>query len=298
MIMSMKCSICKKDAVIFRKYEGRSLCRKHFLDSLDKTVRKTIRLRGLLPRGSHVACAVSGNSSSMLLLFELHKLNKMRQDLKISAIIADEGISGLRKKPIALLKKYTKEFGIPLYEISYKDIFGMTLEEALCKIRENKHKNKKDNPYICAYCRTMRYLAINKKAVELGADRIALASSMDDEIQNITAEYFGHNSCSSADFFKNNAKFTVPIIPVIKPVCEIPQDEAELFAKLKSLGTGHVECQYAKISFNSRVKEILDRLEAKHSGIKFNVLRMHQKTENALEKMGNPPNPKQNTTVW
>jgi len=96
---SMKCSICKKEAVFFRKYEGRSLCRKHFLDSLDKTVRKTIRLKAMLPRGSHVACAISENSSSMLLLFELHKLNKMRKDLKISAIIADESIKDSGKKP-------------------------------------------------------------------------------------------------------------------------------------------------------------------------------------------------------
>lgn len=296
----MKCSICKKDAVIHRKYEGRSLCRKHFLDSLDKTVRKTIRLKGLLPRGSHVACAVSGNSSSKLLLFELHKLNKMRKDLKISAIIADEGIRGFRKKTISSLKVYTKKLGIPLYAISYKDMFGMSLDEAASKIRENAHKHNKDSPDICcAYCRTMRNHAINKKAGELGADRIALASSMDDEIQNITAEYFGYLLYGNIDFLflKNNVECTGSMLPVIKPVCEIPEDEAELFAKLKSLGTGPVECRYAKISLKSRLKEILDRLEAKHSGIKFNVLRMHQKTESALENIKKIKNPKQNTTT-
>ena len=279
----MKCSKCKKEAVIFRKYEGRALCRKHFLDSLDKTVRKTIRLKGMLPRGSHVACAVSGNSSSMLLLFELHKLNKIRQDLKISAIIADEGMKGFRKKTADSLKKYTKELGILLHEISYKEIFGVSLEEAVSKIRDKAHKT--GDADVCAYCRSMRTLAINKKAGELGADKIALASSMDDEIQNITAEYFGYRACAEVDFLKLNFEFKGPTLPVIKPVSEIPEDEARLFAKLKSLGTGHVECEYAQSSFKFRVKEILDRLEAKHSGIKFNVLRMNQKTEIALENI-------------
>ncbi len=150
----MQCSICKKKAVIFRKHEGRSLCRKHFLDSIDKTVRKTIRREHQIPRDTHIAVDISRGPDSILLLYQLHKLNKKRNDLKISAILA-----GTRKKTISPLKKITDKYSIRFYPDSKpKDIKADCLalpdnmdDEAaeivsgyFCSKKETPHMTKKN----------------------------------------------------------------------------------------------------------------------------------------------------------
>ena len=273
----MQCSICKKEAVIYRKHEGRALCRRHFLDSVDKSVRKSIRLKGLLPRGSHVAVGVSGDNDSILLLYLLCRLNKVRKDLKISAILADEGIRGYRKKMAPAIEKYCKSQGVRLYMVSYMDVFGMTLDEVAGKL-------KGKNADMCACCQVLRMIALNRKAEAIGAaDCLALGCNMDDEVQAITAGYF---SCDIMPEMKKSLFKFVKEQPhplrIIKPLAEVPESEAALYARLKGFYAEPKKCPYQSTSFGRKIGDMLDNLEAKHSGVKFNILRTHEKIEQLL----------------
>ncbi len=271
----MQCSICKKEAVIHREHEGRALCRKHFFDSLDKNVRKTIRLKGLLPRGSHVAVGMSGDCGSIFLLYQLCRLNEKRRDLKISAILADEGIRGYRKKMVPAIEKYCKQQGIALHLTSYQTLFKMTLDE----IRE---KLKGKNIDICACCRVLRTIALNREAEVIGTDCLAVGCNMDDEVQAITAGYF---SCDIMPEMKSLFKFVKeqpPYLRIIKPLAEVPEKEAALYARLKGFYAEPKKCPYRNTSFGRRIGDMLDNLEAKHSGVKFNILRTHEKIEQLL----------------
>lgn len=266
----MQCSICKKKAVIFRQYEGRALCRKHFFDSVDKNMRKTIRLDGLMPRGAHVAVGVSGDNDSMLLLYLLHKLNKMRGDLKISAIFADEGIRGYRKKMMPHVKRYCKELNVPFFPVMYKDVFGVTIDEVFRK------PGGKDRD-VCVYCREMRATILKRKAKEIKADRIALASNMDDEIQAIIAKYFGYYEVQDIREVVDVPVEEGDLIKTIKPLSIVPENETGLYARLKKIECMPMTCPYAEKSFRYRIRGILNDLEEKHAGIKFNILKTEEK---------------------
>ena len=271
----MRCSICKKEAVIYREHEGRALCRRHFLDSVDKSVRKSIRRNGLLPRGSHVAVGVSGDNDSMLLLYLLCRLNEKRRDLQISAILADEGIRGHRKKMVPAIEKYCKFQGIRLYMISYMDVFGMTLDEVGGRLKDK-------NADMCACCQMLRMTALNRESKVIGADCLALGCNMDDEVQAITAGYF---SCDIMPEMKSLFKFVKEqptSLRIIKPLAEVPESEAALYARLKGFYVEPKKCPYQSTSFGRRIGDILDNLEAKHSGVKFNILRTHEKIEQVL----------------
>jgi len=263
----MQCTKCRKRAVIFRRYEGRALCRKHFFDSVDRTVRKTIRMEKQIPRGSHVAVGIYGDGDSALLLYLLCNLSKKRDDLKISAIVIDEGISGYKKKVMRFAEKITGQAGVALYPVSYTDIFGMTLDEFVRKLKSRDVDT-------CGTCLSLRRVALGKKACEIGADRVALPVNMDDEVQEITSGYF----CDEEDVniaLKQSTKKKMPAIPVIKPLSKVLGNEAVLYAKLKGFDTVPAECPYACVSVRWKIRGILDKLDERHPGVKFNIFKAH-----------------------
>ncbi|MFH1432621.1 MAG: ATP-binding protein [archaeon] len=274
----MQCSICKKNAVISRQYEGRALCRKHFFDSVDKNMRKTIRLDGLMPRGAHVAVGVSGDNDSMLLLYLLHKLNKMRGDLKISAVFADEGIRGYRKKMISQARRFCRDLNVPFFLVTYKDVFGVTIDEVSRKL------DGKDAD-VCVYCRELRESLLKRKAIEINADRIALASNMDDEVQAIIAKYFGYDAPVDIGEVVNVPVEDEDLIKIIKPLSIVPENETALYARLKKIECMPMTCPYGETSFRYKIRGILNDLEEKHAGIKFNILKTEQKIRMVSEKV-------------
>ncbi len=261
----MKCTICGKMAVIVRRYEGRALCRKHFFDSVDRTVRKTIRMEKMIPRGSHVAVGIYGDGDSALLLYQLCKLGKKRDDLKISAIVVDEGIRGYSKEVMVFAKKIAGLAGVALYPGSYKDVFGMTLGEFL-----RKSKGRGVDTY--GVCQSLRCVAFCKKAGEIGADRVALPVNVDDVVQEIVSGYF----CDGGDVdiaIEQFAQKKMPVVRMIKPLSKVLGKETGLYAKLKGLSVMPVECPYASGSVGLKIGGVLDELDERHPGVKFNILK-------------------------
>ncbi|MBE9542719.1 MAG: hypothetical protein IMF01_10415 [Proteobacteria bacterium] len=238
-------------------------------------MRKTIRRNELLPKGSHIAVGLSGDNDSILLLYLLCRLNEKRCDLKISAILADEGIRGYRKKMVPAIEKYCKQQGIALHLTSYQTLFKMTLDEIAGKL-------KGKNIDICTCCRVLRTIALNREAEVIGTDCLAVGCNMDDEVQAITAGYF---SCDIMPEMKSLFKFVKeqpPYLRIIKPLAEVPEKEAALYARLKGFYAEPKKCPYWNTSFGRRIGDMLDNLEAKHSGVKFNILRTHEKIEQLL----------------
>ncbi|MCK5698814.1 MAG: hypothetical protein KAH93_03130 [Candidatus Aenigmarchaeota archaeon] len=260
----MQCTKCRKRAVIFRRYEGRALCRKHFFDSVDRTVRKTIRMEKQIPRGSHVAVGIYGDGDSALLLYLLCNLSKKRDDLKISAIVVDEGIKRYSKEVIRSAKKISGQAEVALYTVSYRDMFAMTLDEIM-------RKSKGEDLDRCAVCQSLRFVALGKKACGIGADRVALPVNMDDEVQAIISDYF----CDGDDAGAITGQFTkkMPVIQMIKPLSRVLAGEAALYAKLKGLDAVPAECPYTRVSVRWKIKEVMDKLDKRHPGMKFNVVR-------------------------
>ncbi len=111
----MKCSLCAKEAVTYRRYEGRSLCRSHFFRAVEREIARTIAQNRLIERHDHIAAAISGGKDSLLILRTLETLSKKRTDLKISAILIDEGIKGYRSEGVAKAKQACKAIGVKLH---------------------------------------------------------------------------------------------------------------------------------------------------------------------------------------
>jgi uncharacterized protein (TIGR00269 family) len=257
----MKCK-CGRKAVIYRKYEGKALCKNHFLNSIEKKIKRTINSNRLVKRGEKIAVGISGGKDSSLLLCILYNIGRKR-NLKIEAIFVDEGIKGYRNSKNA--KDLCKKLGIKLHVVYFKKEFGKSLDEIL------KPKKRKK---ACTYCGVFRRYLLNKKAREIKADKLAIGHNLDDETQSILTNYVkGDMQRSTRISARAWIIEDVRFVPRIKPLREIPEKETALYVLLKGLKADFNECPYSKESFRRDIRDFINNMEEKYPGIKFSILK-------------------------
>lgn len=72
----MKCQRCNKSAVVFQKYSNAHLCRVHFIDDVERKIKRDIRKLRMVEKNDRIAVALSGGKDSVALLYVLHKIFK------------------------------------------------------------------------------------------------------------------------------------------------------------------------------------------------------------------------------
>ena len=273
----MECSICGKRGVIYRKYEGRVLCDRHFIKSVEKKVFKTIRTYGLVNDNDFIAVGISGGKDSLTILYLLNKLRK-KKNIRLEAIIIDEGIKRYREEGLRKAKEFCERYNIRLHVVSFKENVGKTLDDM---VKENKDSSLN----ACTFCGVFRRYLINSTARKIGANKVAIGHNLDDEAQSIMANYI-RGDLLRGSRIAPEAKISDhdDFIPRIKPLREIPEKEVALYAVLKGLDVDFSECPYASESFRWSVRDIINDLEEKYPGTKQNIVKTFDKIRPLLVK--------------
>lgn len=287
----MKCSFCGKKSIIFRKYEGRAYCQEHFIQSIERKAKKTIRKHRMLKKGEKTAVALSGGKDSLTALHILHNILKNWPRTELIAITIDEGIKNYRTKILAHAKRICKELKISQYVFSFKDEFGKTMD---MKVRELKRKRLSGIEDPCTYCGIARRYLLNKKARELGAKRLCTGHNLDDEIQGIMLNYLKGNLSRASrlsGLLKPCTKTGKKLfIPRIKPLRDVPEADIALYAKLQAQKNPTFKqnftkkCPY-KGGLRVEVENFLNDMERKYPGIKFSFLETFDKIKPCIEKL-------------
>ncbi len=236
------------------------------LDQFENRVRKTIRVNRLLTPTDKTAVALSGGKDSSVVLYLLKKFSRMAPRSELIAISIDPGIKGLT---LEYAKRICKELEIPQYIYSFKDEFGFTFDGIVQKLK------KLENPApACSYCGVLRRRLLNEKARELGATKIATGHNLDDEIQTglmnfIRGDLDRMARMGAISGVIKDEKF----VPRIKPLRECPENEVKLYAELRGLKFGSRRCPYSKDAFRGTIRSVIDNIEEKHPGSKFQILR-------------------------
>lgn len=256
----MKCQRCSKTAVHHQKYSNAHLCKSHFIEDVERKIKRDIRKFKMVERGDRIAVALSGGKDSIALLYVLHKIFNNRPDIEISAITIDEGIEGYRQKTIPYAVKLTKELEIPHVIRSFENEYGTTLDGL---------KEKKGHA-ACTLCGVLRKNLLNKAARELGATRLAIGHNLDDEAQTILMNYMR----GDVDRMKRMLQDTVQpgMVLRIKPLRSIPEKEVALYGFLNDLPVSTDECPYAGEALRNEIREMLNNYEVKHPGTKYSLL--------------------------
>jgi uncharacterized protein (TIGR00269 family) len=266
-----------------RAYSGEKLCAKCFCDSVENKVRATISEYKMLQPTDKIMVAVSGGKDSVTLLQILAEIEKDYPKASISVVTVDEGIKGYRDEAMRYAVKNCQKLALEHTTTSFKDLFGVTLDELVELIEKKTSETQRLTP--CAYCGVLRRRALNVAAREAGADRLATAHNLDDEAQTILLNQFHGDPLRIARVKPTLSERHVKLVQKIKPLCMVPEKEIAFYAYLHRIKFQVVPCPYASSALRNDVRALLNRMEERHAGVKFTVFQSAEKIRLAIEKL-------------
>ena len=275
------CTCCKtRSAFFFRQYSGQRLCKKCFTQSIEAKVRATITRYHMLNFNDHLAVAVSGGKDSLSILHILAKLRKFRPKTTLTAVTVDEGIKGYRDEALEIASALCKKLEVPQHIVSFKELYGFTLDEMIAHVRERGRTELT----ACAYCGVLRRRAINAGAKHVKADKIATGHTLDDEVQTELMNIFHGDIARLAKEKPVTSEVHPMFVQKIKPFCEIPEKESALYAYVKKITFQDTPCPYASEALRNDIRGMLNCMEAKHAGTKFTVFKAMERLRPAIEE--------------
>ncbi|CAJ1013121.1 putative PP-loop family/Zinc-ribbon [Leishmania naiffi] len=246
-----KCGV--ERAAVKRPRNGQLLCRECFFALFEAEIHDTIQSERLFVPGDVVACGASGGKDSTVLIHLLDTLNKQhRYGIHIELVSVDEGIVGYRDDSLETVKRNSACYGLPLHILSYRDIFGWTMDDIVrvVGLRNN-----------CTFCGVFRRQALEKGAALVKADKIATGHNADDMAETILMNVLRADAprlsrCTSAVAAGEG------ILPRVKPLKYAYEKEIVLYAHFKKLDYFTTECTYAKEAFRGAARTLMKDLEA------------------------------------
>ena len=258
------CSMCGAKPFYTRRYSGETLCVKCFKDSISDKTRRTVSKYKMIGPHDRIAVAVSGGKDSLSLLKVLCELYLPRRN-EIVAISVDEGVAGYRDEALEHARTLAEELDLEHVVVSYKDLFGFSLDEALDWKEERPVSS-------CSFCGVFRRRAIDEAAAMVRATVVATAHNLDDCVQTFMMNLM-HGDVARLGWL--DPSYVDDSFPVrrVKPFMEIYEEEVALYAFQAGIPFQSVSCPYMHEGLRSEVRDYLNMMEANHPGIKNVLLR-------------------------
>ena len=197
--------------------------------------------------GCNAIVAISGGKDSLTLLYALHGLKRFYPNhFELSAVTVDLGFENFDLSPV---QRLCDELEVP-YRIVPSDIYNI-----LFKIREE------ENP--CSLCAKMRKGALNDKAKEIGAGKIAYAHHRDDLIETMMMSliYEGRFHAFSPVTYLDRMQ-----LYVIRPFLFVEEGDIISFARDMKLPVCKNPCPVDGNTKRQYTKELLGQIYRENPG--------------------------------
>ncbi|KAM3726190.1 Cytoplasmic tRNA 2-thiolation protein [Dirofilaria immitis] len=247
-----RCWQCDASASVKRSKDGKPACVMCFTDAFETEVHDVIKACGLFGKGKKVAIGASGGKDSTVLIHVLNKLNqKHGYGLDIILLSIDEGITGYRDDSLKTVEKNRNDYGLPLIIMNYKQLYGWTMDEIVSAI------GAKNN---CTFCGVFRRRALDRGAVECGANIVATGHNADDVAETVLLNIL------RGDLARLQRCTDIVIelegcLPRTKPLKYIFEKDIVMYAHFNRLNYFSTECRYAPDSFRNYVRKYVKKLE-------------------------------------
>ena len=259
-----ECVRCGGKPFYTRRYSGETLCARCFSESVVDKTKRTVSKYKMVGPGERIAVAVSGGKDSLSLLKILAGLYPPRRN-EIIAISVDEGVAGYRDEALRHAGALAAELGVDQVVVSYRELFGFSLDEALDWKEERSVSS-------CSFCGVFRRRAIDEAATRAKASVVATAHNLDDYVQTFLMNLM-HGDVARLGWL--DPAYADDSFPVrrVKPFMEIYEEEVALFAYQNAVPFQSVSCPYMHEGLRSEVRDYLNMMESNHPGIKNVLLR-------------------------
>lgn len=258
------CDSCgDRRALIRRPKTGLPSCVECFYAAFEAEIHQTIVEGGLFKPGDKVAIAASGGKDSTVLAYTMKLLNERHSyGLELFLLSVDEGITGYRDDSLATVEQNRIDYGLPLKVVSYRDLYGWSMDEIVRKI------GTKGN---CTFCGVFRRQALDRGAALLGVDHIVTGHNADDIAETVLMNLLRGDiarlgRCTAISTRHETAHFTAEeeqwSIPRSKPFKWTFEKEIVIYAYFKRLLYFSTECTYAPNAYRGHARTFLKDLEA------------------------------------
>ena len=262
-----RCSVCGAPAAVHLPYARLSLCPRHFQEYIERKVRRVLERVGALRPGARLLAAVSGGKDSAAMLHALARV-AVPAGVEVLGLHIVLGFGPYSERSRDAAVEACRKLGIPCIVVSVEELVGMPVHELARRLRRPT----------CSVCGVVKRYIINAAAVEYKADYIAMGHNADDIIAYSVKEFLSQNLEALAKL--GPATETVEGVAVgrLRPLYEVYEREALLYAMLTGTPFLHDECPYRpRAPIEQRVKEFMNRLEEEHPGVKIGFIRRLEK---------------------
>jgi cytoplasmic tRNA 2-thiolation protein 1 len=272
------CTKCQKaDSLYYRAHSGEYLCKKCYLRSIESKAAKTISKYSMIEYGDKVAVAVSGGKDSLSLLYVLKMLFEQHPNNgnELVALTIDEGIKGYRDESLQIVKEFCAKLHIESKVLSYQSLFGIDMDQAVIQRSSQKITS-------CSICGTFRRRAIDIAAETVGADIVATAHNMDDQLQTFMINLLAGDVERIGWIYPEPVQYMQNGMKKIKPFVEIYEYEIAFYALQRDIPFQSEECPYMNEGIRTELREFFNRLERDRPGIKNNAFKSMMKVSKVL----------------
>ncbi|XP_075220673.1 cytosolic thiouridylase subunit 1 isoform X2 [Lycorma delicatula] len=267
--MPVPCSAkCGKNAVLKRPKTGDTLCKECFFWAFETEIHKTITTGNLFQPGDVVAVAASGGKDSTVLAYVLKLLNRRyNYGLKLLLLSVDEGITGYRDDSLETVKQNRDDYEMPLTILSYKDLYGWTMDEIVKQI------GRKNN---CTFCGVFRRQALDRGAAMLKVNTVATGHNADDLAETILMNVLRGDIArlQRCTAIVTSGEGT---IPRVKPLKYTYEKEIVMYAYFKRLVYFSTECVFAPNAYRGHARTFLKDLEKIRPSVIMDILHSGEK---------------------
>ena len=219
----------------------------------------------MLNYNDKVAIAVSGGKDSLSLLYIMKKsLDSRHGAPDLIAITIDEGIRGYRDESLKIVQEFCSNIHVPSKVVSYEEIFGIDMDEAI-KLRSAGKMTS------CSICGTFRRRAMDIAAEAVGANVVATAHNLDDQVQSFMINMLAGDVERIGWIYPEPVMYGTNNLKKIKPFVELYEQEIVFYALQRSIPFQTEECPYMHESIRSDLRQFLNKFENEHPGIKYNI---------------------------
>ena len=245
------CNVSK--ASLIRPKTRKYICLPCFFQEFEDEIHYSIVSNNVFKRGERVAIGASGGKDSTVLAHTLNLLNKKYDyGLDLFLLSIDEGITGYRDDSLETVKSNEKTYGIPLTILSYEELYGWTMDKIVSQIGRTNN---------CTFCGVFRRQALERGAMKLKADKIAIGHNADDIAETVLinilrGDYFRLGKCVDIVTGGDGG------IPRCKPFKYTYEKEIVMYAYHKKLEYFSTECVYSPFAYRGHVRDLIKNLES------------------------------------
>ncbi|WFO75177.1 adenine nucleotide alpha hydrolase family protein [Desulfurococcaceae archaeon MEX13E-LK6-19] len=261
--MTTKCSFCGEEAAIRIEYARLNLCKKHYIEFIERKVLRSIKRYNLFKPGDHVLVAVSGGKDSSTALALLAKIAK-EMNLDITALHINLGINAYSEECVDKVKKLVEEHNVKLYVISLKDLLGLGIPEIARKARRPP----------CSVCGIIKRYLINAFAIEIGADVVVTGHNLDDMMAYAFKEFIGQNLEAIRKLSPKTETIKNLVVGRARILYDVYEDEVLRYALYTGLPFVSSKCPFAlRESLELDLKKLINELEERYPSTKIGFIR-------------------------